>query len=95
MTTDRLLQVYEEKERTWERELKKIRDLYEARLKQAQQKAHSLEQSLAAQSYQVTCTLALAGHKHHVVCQLYFMSRRQLLLHFLSAAATGTSKGSN
>lgn len=47
------VQVYEEKEKTWERELKKIRDLYDSRLKGAQQKALKMEQSLTTQTYQV------------------------------------------
>ncbi|RXG71548.1 Leucine zipper putative tumor suppressor 2-like protein, partial [Armadillidium vulgare] len=34
-----IFKVYEEKEKTWERELKKIRDIYDSRLKAAQQKA--------------------------------------------------------
>ena len=46
-------QVYEEKEKTWERELKKIRDLYDTRLKAAQQKALKVEQTLTTQTYQV------------------------------------------
>ncbi|KAK8374990.1 hypothetical protein O3P69_012351 [Scylla paramamosain] len=45
--------VYEEKEKTWERELKKIRDLYDSRLKGAQQKALKMEQSLTTQTYQL------------------------------------------
>lgn len=45
--------MYEEKERTWERELKKIRDMYDSRLKGAQQKALKMEQSLTTQTYQV------------------------------------------
>lgn len=45
--------MYEEKEKTWERELKKIRDLYDSRLKGAQQKALKMEQSLTTQTYQV------------------------------------------
>lgn len=48
-----MFQVYEEKEKTWERELKKIRDLYDSRLKSAQQKALKMEQSLTTQTYQV------------------------------------------
>lgn len=48
-------QVYEEKEKTWERELKKIRDLYDSRLKAAQQKALKVEQQLTTQTYQVSC----------------------------------------
>nr|XP_053644472.1 leucine zipper putative tumor suppressor 3-like isoform X3 [Cherax quadricarinatus] len=48
-----IFKVYEEKERTWERELKKIRDLYDSRLKGAQQKALKVEQSLTTQTYQL------------------------------------------
>ncbi|KAF2345032.1 hypothetical protein FHG87_024212 [Trinorchestia longiramus] len=48
-----IFKVYEEKEKTWERELKKIRDIYEARLKASQQKIASLEQSLTSQTYQM------------------------------------------
>ncbi|KAK8374992.1 hypothetical protein O3P69_012351 [Scylla paramamosain] len=48
-----IFKVYEEKEKTWERELKKIRDLYDSRLKGAQQKALKMEQSLTTQTYQL------------------------------------------
>ncbi|KAK4296904.1 hypothetical protein Pmani_030640 [Petrolisthes manimaculis] len=48
-----IFKVYEEKEKTWERELKKIRDLYDTRLKGAQQKALKMEQSLTTQTYQL------------------------------------------
>ncbi|XP_042222903.1 putative uncharacterized protein DDB_G0271606 isoform X2 [Homarus americanus] len=48
-----IFKVYEEKEKTWERELKKIRDLYDSRLKGAQQKALKVEQSLTTQTYQL------------------------------------------
>ncbi|XP_071549189.1 uncharacterized protein [Panulirus ornatus] len=48
-----IFKVYEEKERTWERELKKIRDMYDSRLKGAQQKALKMEQSLTTQTYQL------------------------------------------
>lgn len=48
-----IFKVYEEKEKTWERELKKIRDLYETRVKGAQQKALKIEQTLTTQTYQL------------------------------------------
>ncbi|CAL4069476.1 unnamed protein product, partial [Meganyctiphanes norvegica] len=48
-----IFKVYEEKEKTWEQELKKIRDLYDARLKAAQQKALKVEQTLTTQTYQL------------------------------------------
>ncbi|XP_047500043.1 leucine zipper putative tumor suppressor 2 homolog isoform X3 [Penaeus chinensis] len=48
-----IFKVYEEKEKTWERELKKIRDLYDSRLKAAQQKALKVEQQLTTQTYQL------------------------------------------
>ena len=59
--TRKLFQVYEEKEKNWERELKKIRDLYDSRLKAAQQKALKIEQSLTTQTYQVSFAYYLVG----------------------------------
>ena len=47
------LQVYEEKEKMWERELRKIKGLYDNRLKAGQQKASKMEQALTNQTYQV------------------------------------------
>lgn len=63
------MQVYEEKEKTWERELKKIRDLYDSRLKGAQQKALKMEQTLTTQTYQVIC--------RHVSFCVYFLTVRE------------------
>ena len=48
-----VLKVYEEKERVWERELRKIKGLYENRLKANQQKASKMEQALMNQTLQV------------------------------------------
>lgn len=49
-----LLQVYEEKEKMWERELRKIKGLYDNRLRASQQKSSKMEQALTNQTYQVT-----------------------------------------
>jgi hypothetical protein len=49
-----IFRVYEEKEKMWERELKKMKNLYEARLKANQQKASKMEAALLNQTYQVT-----------------------------------------
>ena len=48
------LQVYEEKEKMWERELRKIKGLYENRLRASQQKSSKMEQALTNQTYQVS-----------------------------------------
>jgi hypothetical protein len=48
------LQVYEEKEKMWERELRKIKGLYDNRLRASQQKSSKMEQALTNQTYQVT-----------------------------------------
>ena len=47
------LQVYEEKEKMWERELRKIKGLYDNRLRASQQKSSKMEQALTNQTYQV------------------------------------------
>ena len=46
-------QVYEEKEKMWERELRKIKGLYDNRLRASQQKSSKMEQALTNQTYQV------------------------------------------
>ena len=46
-------QVYEEKEKMWERELRKIKGLYDNRLRASQQKSSKMEQALTNQNYQV------------------------------------------
>jgi len=48
-----IFKVYEEKERSWERELRKIKALYENRMKTNQQKANKMEQALMNQTVQV------------------------------------------
>ena len=48
------LQVYEEKEKMWERELRKIKGLYDNRLRASQQKSSKMEQALTNQTYQVS-----------------------------------------
>ena len=48
-----IFKVYEEKERSWERELRKIKGLYENRMKVNQQKASKMEQALMNQTVQV------------------------------------------
>ena len=61
-----IFKVYEEKERSWERELRKIKGLYENRMKANQQKASKMEQALMNQTVQVDImnwqsTLLLSG----------------------------------
>jgi vacuolar-type H+-ATPase subunit I/STV1 len=51
--------VYEEKERAWEREVRKLRALYETRLRASQQKALRVEQTLASHTYQVSINIIL------------------------------------
>ena len=46
-------QAHEEKEKIWERELRKIKGLYENRLRASQQKFAKMEQALSNQNYQV------------------------------------------
>ena len=46
-------QVYEEKEKMWERELRKLKGLYDNRLRASQQKSSKMEQALTNQTYQV------------------------------------------
>jgi len=48
-----IFRVYEEKEKTWEREIRKIKGLYETQLKAHQMKASKMEAALANQTYQV------------------------------------------
>lgn len=45
--------VYEEKEKMWERELRKLKGLYDNRLRASQQKSSKMEQALTNQTYQV------------------------------------------
>ena len=46
-------QAYEEKEKLWEKELRKIKGLYDNRLRASQQKSSKMEQALTNQTYQV------------------------------------------
>ena len=48
------LQAYEEKEKLWEKELRKIKGLYDNRLRASQQKSSKMEQALTNQTYQVS-----------------------------------------
>ena len=48
-----IFKVYEEKEKSWDRELKKIRGIFENRLKATQQRALRMEQTFLTQTYQV------------------------------------------
>lgn len=50
------LQVHSDKERTWEKELRKIQAVYDSRLKASQQRALKMEQMLTMQTYQVCLT---------------------------------------
>ena len=50
---DPYTQVYEEKERAWEREISKMKGLYENRLKANQQKNTKIEEALMNQTLQV------------------------------------------
>lgn len=46
-------QAYEEKEKLWEKELRKIKGLYDNRLRASQQKSSKMEQALTNQTYQL------------------------------------------
>lgn len=48
-----IFRVYQEKERAWEREMRRNKTLNENRLRAAAQKSHKLEQMLMMQTYQV------------------------------------------
>merc|ERR1712241_841667 len=48
-----IFKVYEEKEKMWERELRKIKGLYDNRLRASQQKSSKMEQALTNQTYQL------------------------------------------
>ena len=51
------IQAYEEKEKLWEKELRKIKGLYDNRLRASQQKSSKMEQALTNQTYQVSANL--------------------------------------
>ena len=53
------IQAYEEKEKLWEKELRKIKGLYDNRLRASQQKSSKMEQALTNQTYQVSENLVL------------------------------------
>lgn len=48
-----IFRVYQEKERVWERELRRMKQVHENRLRASAQKAHKLEQMLMMQTYQL------------------------------------------
>lgn len=48
-----IFRVYQEKERVWERELRRMKSLHESRLRASAQKAMKLEQMLMMQTYQL------------------------------------------
>ncbi|XP_037090953.1 leucine zipper putative tumor suppressor 2-like [Pollicipes pollicipes] len=48
-----IFSVYHEKEKTWEKELRKIKAIYDNRLKASQQRALKMEQMLTMQTYQL------------------------------------------
>ena len=66
------LQVYEEKEKMWERELRKIKGLYDNRLRASQQKSSKMEQALTNQTYQVR--KKQGGKKIIIDCTFTFVS---------------------
>ena len=53
------IQAYEEKEKLWEKELRKIKGLYDNRLRASQQKSSKMEQALTNQTYQVSGNLVI------------------------------------
>lgn len=48
-----IFKVYEEKEKMWERELRKIKGIYDNRLRSSQQKSSKMEQALSNQTFQL------------------------------------------
>ena len=48
----------------WERELRKIKGLYDNRLRASQQKSSKMEQALTNQTYQVTLTATITNLGH-------------------------------
>lgn len=54
-----IFRVYQEKERVWERELRRLKSAHENRLRTGAQRAHKLEQTLMTQTYQVSHQLTM------------------------------------
>ncbi|XP_039283015.1 leucine zipper putative tumor suppressor 2 homolog [Nilaparvata lugens] len=54
-----IFRVYQEKEKAWEREMRRIKALHENRLRTVSQKTHKLEQMLMMQTYQVPPAIIL------------------------------------
>lgn len=48
-----IFKVYEEKEQTWQRELKKLRSLYDSKLQIAQDKLAQIQQTMQIKNQQV------------------------------------------
>ena len=55
-----IVRVYQEKERLWERELRRMKNVHDNRLRAAAQKALKLEQMLMMQTYQV-CSVSVVA----------------------------------
>ena len=65
------MQAYEEKEKLWEKELRKIKGLYDNRLRASQQKSSKMEQALTNQTYQVSENLVIRySNPVHVFCKM-------------------------
>ena len=66
------IQAYEEKEKLWEKELRKIKGLYDNRLRASQQKSSKMEQALTNQTYQVSENLVIDTYSNpgHVFCKM-------------------------
>ena len=70
------LQAYEEKEKLWEKELRKIKGLYDNRLRASQQKSSKMEQALTNQTYQVQMKeLTLVALQTHMLLGLNLAQR--------------------
>jgi hypothetical protein len=74
-----IFRVYQEKERLWERELRRMKNVHENRLRAAAQKSLKLEQMLMMQTYQVNLC-------YFVVAFGYFSTR--VFFFFGSSAIT-------
>ncbi len=73
-----LFQVYEEKEKMWERELRKIKGLYDNRLRASQQKSSKMEQALTNQTYQVGRGKCPYEKSSSLFCFLFLFLRQNL-----------------
>lgn len=61
----------------WEREIRKIKGLYDNRLRASQQKSTKMEQALTNQTYQVSRTFLVSMYVSHT---LYLLHTKYVVL---------------